>query len=166
MATDTWLAISAGATFLLALAAFWAIWQNYSFRKKDRELNIKLETLDEIRNWANELYYLIFLASTCDESEQWQLVSRFTPVIRDGVTILQAACIFKGLLEEKADAVGSLVEQFHTALVSKPVVKGKPFIRLDTKKGKDFVGTSLNTIYELLEEVTKTRIELFLSRKN
>ena len=49
MDTDTLLAISAGATFLLALAAFWAIWQNYSFRKKDRELDLANQKLDEIR---------------------------------------------------------------------------------------------------------------------
>ena len=50
MTTDNWLAIGAGATFLLALAAFWAIWQNYRFRKEDR----KYKSLDDIRNWAKE----------------------------------------------------------------------------------------------------------------
>jgi hypothetical protein len=48
MTTDNWLAISAGATFLLALAAFWAIWQNYSLRKKER----KERLLNEIIEWA------------------------------------------------------------------------------------------------------------------
>ena len=48
--SDNWLAVSALATLILAIAAFWAIWQNYSFRKEDR----KVSSLKEIRDWANE----------------------------------------------------------------------------------------------------------------
>jgi hypothetical protein len=51
MTTDNWLAISAGATFLLALAAFWAIWQNYSLRKKEH----KERLLNEIIGWVEEI---------------------------------------------------------------------------------------------------------------
>jgi hypothetical protein len=40
--------LSAGATFLLALAAFWAIWQNYQFKKRER----KERLLNEIIDWA------------------------------------------------------------------------------------------------------------------
>ncbi len=46
------------ATLTLAIAAFWAIWQNYSFRRKDR----KACSLDEIRSWAKasiELCYMV-----------------------------------------------------------------------------------------------------------
>ncbi len=48
MTIDTWLAISAGATFLLALVAFWAIWQNHSLQKRER----KDRLLNEIIEWA------------------------------------------------------------------------------------------------------------------
>ncbi len=48
MSTDTWLAISAGATFLLALAAFWAIWQNHNLQKRERRDRL----LNEIIEWA------------------------------------------------------------------------------------------------------------------
>jgi hypothetical protein len=51
MTTDNWLAISAGATFLLALAAFWAIWQNHSLRKRER----KERLLNEIIEWATQI---------------------------------------------------------------------------------------------------------------
>jgi hypothetical protein len=51
MGTDTLLAISAGATFLLALAAFWAIWQNYSLHKRERRERF----LNEIIEWAIDL---------------------------------------------------------------------------------------------------------------
>jgi len=50
METETLLAFSAGATFLLALAAFWAIRQNYSFRRDDK----KTKSLKAILNWARE----------------------------------------------------------------------------------------------------------------
>jgi hypothetical protein len=43
--------LSAGATFLLALAAFWAIWQNYSLNKKERRERL----LNEIIEWAIDI---------------------------------------------------------------------------------------------------------------
>ena len=43
--------LSAGVTFLLALAAFWAIWQNYSIHKK----KMKLDLLNKIVDWALEI---------------------------------------------------------------------------------------------------------------
>jgi hypothetical protein len=52
--------LSAGATFLLAIAAFWAIWQNYSFRKKDRRFRFQIDVLNEVRNWAAEAVKLGF----------------------------------------------------------------------------------------------------------
>lgn len=52
MTTETLLAISAGATFLLALAAFWAIWQNYNFRKEEK----KERLLKEITDWVLEIW--------------------------------------------------------------------------------------------------------------
>ena len=44
------LAISAGATFMLALAAFWAIWQNHKLQKRERREKL----LNEIIEWATE----------------------------------------------------------------------------------------------------------------
>ena len=48
MTTDALLAISAGATFLLAIAAFWAIWQNRSLQILERRERL----LNEIIEWA------------------------------------------------------------------------------------------------------------------
>lgn len=59
METETLLAIGAGATFLLAIAAFWAIWQNYIFRKEDRERDFKRRSLKEINDWAEMVYNLV-----------------------------------------------------------------------------------------------------------
>ena len=165
MEIETLLAISAGATFLLALAAFWAIWQNHSIRKEDRALNMKSQALDEIRDWAKEFYELLYVATTIEEKERQQIASRFNPIIRDSLSILQLASIFEGQLKEKADTLSGFVEAFHTALVSAPTVKGKPLIRLDTEEGRDLVKKLLGSLFDLLEVVVNTRIGLFLPLK-
>ena len=61
--------ISGGATFLLAIAAFWAIWQSYIFRKKDRKRLIKERALIVVRNWVKEAVELMMLNAKY-ESEQ------------------------------------------------------------------------------------------------
>ena len=56
-----WLAFSASATLLLALAAFWAIWTNRQTRREDREKESKARSAEELSKWAEEalrLYYL------------------------------------------------------------------------------------------------------------
>ncbi|MBA7485585.1 hypothetical protein ES707_21133 [subsurface metagenome] len=53
--------ILAFVTVLLAIAAFWAIWQNYSFRKKDRKRLIKERALIVVRNWVKEAVELMML---------------------------------------------------------------------------------------------------------
>lgn len=58
---DNWIGISALTTMFLALAAFWAIWQNYSFRKKDRKRLIKERALTTVRNWVNDAISLMSL---------------------------------------------------------------------------------------------------------
>ncbi len=67
MDISTWLKdwampLSAGATFLLALAAFWAILQNYSFRKKDRERLRKERAATELYKWEEEAQRLFYLS--------------------------------------------------------------------------------------------------------
>ena len=51
MSIETLLAISAGVTFLLAIAAFWAIYQNYQLNKRER----KERLLNEIIEWAEDI---------------------------------------------------------------------------------------------------------------
>lgn len=52
---QNWVALSALATLILALAAFWAIWQNYSLHKRER----KERLLNEIIEWAWDVLKLI-----------------------------------------------------------------------------------------------------------
>ena len=48
---DNWLAVSALATLILAIAAFWAIRQNYNFRRQEK----KERLLNEIIEWAEDI---------------------------------------------------------------------------------------------------------------
>ena len=49
---DNWVGISALTTMFLALAAFWTIRQNYSFRKREQRRRL----LNEIVEWATEIH--------------------------------------------------------------------------------------------------------------
>jgi len=51
---DNWLAVSALATLILAIAAFWTIRQNYNFRRQEK----KERLLNEIIEWAMSIISL------------------------------------------------------------------------------------------------------------
>jgi len=53
---QNWVALSALTTLILALAAFWAIWQNYSLHKRER----KERLLNEIIEWAMDVAVCAF----------------------------------------------------------------------------------------------------------
>lgn len=56
-----WLAFSGLATLILALAAFWTIWENRQIRREDRKREHTARSADELCAWAEEalkLYYL------------------------------------------------------------------------------------------------------------
>lgn len=48
---DNWVGISDLTTMLLVIAAFWAIWQNYMFRKHEQKERI----LNNIIEWAEDI---------------------------------------------------------------------------------------------------------------
>lgn len=47
------------ATGSLAAAAFWVIWQSYTFRKEDKELSIKIQKIERIISWAYQFRQVI-----------------------------------------------------------------------------------------------------------
>ncbi|GAI06514.1 unnamed protein product, partial [marine sediment metagenome] len=55
-----WLAFGAFATLLLALAAFWTVWDNRLARREERKREHTARSADELCSWAEEalrLYY-------------------------------------------------------------------------------------------------------------
>jgi hypothetical protein len=65
MCTNTWLAISAGATFLLAIGAFLAILQTHSIKRREQRHRI----LNEILDWALDIARCAF------EQHRWNIPS-------------------------------------------------------------------------------------------
>lgn len=61
MIYNNWIAFSAAATFLLALAAFWTIWTNRQTRREDREKERKARSAEEVCKWAEEALRLRYL---------------------------------------------------------------------------------------------------------
>jgi DNA-binding transcriptional MerR regulator len=66
------------ATFLLAVAAFWSIWQNYTFRKEEKEIGIKLRNIREIVNWARKARETILNSLTESLTYQKEVQSNLT----------------------------------------------------------------------------------------
>ena len=85
MSTETLLTISAGVTFLLAIAAFWAIWQNYSFRKEDRKRERLTRSAEELCRWAEESLKLFYLPDGYDKQVVYnnlsELSSKSVPMV-------------------------------------------------------------------------------------
>ena len=98
MTTDNWLAISAGATFLLALAAFWAILQNYKFRKEDR----RIQALYRTRSWAEKSIQLLTIAVPLQEKEAMEALKTNIQIIRaESLSALADAEVLGGEVKHK-----------------------------------------------------------------
>lgn len=147
--TDTWLAISAGATFLLALAAFWAIWQNYRFRKQDRELNIKSQALDEICNWAKDILQLMMLSYGPGENEKREARMRFQIASTSGASAIVAAGIFGKEMVNTVKSAGETAYKFSEALWSGDTVKNEALFK-----------ALWNSLYNVLRAAHLCKIEL------
>jgi len=165
MSTDTWLAISAGATFLLALAAFWAIWQNYLIRRKDRELSVKIQALDEINEWANNLLQAVMSLGARDERSKLELQRMIRYALSVETSILKLTQIFSGELEEKVNNANKSVSKIWKILFKIPDVEGEGFFSFQDKKHKALVKKSVNSLNDLLEVICKTKLNIFLKDK-
>jgi hypothetical protein len=85
------------ATFLLAVAAFWAIWQNYKFSRVER----RLQALYRIRIWVEKSIELSTVPSPLEGKEVME-------VLRKNVQIIRAGSL--GALAD-AEAIGGEVKQ-------------------------------------------------------
>ena len=104
MAIEFWLAISAGATFLLALAAFWAIWQNYGFRKKEH----KQRLLNEIIEWAENVLAIITKYPTVHFEQLEDLLIRANVLKAKRYAILEASIFDQDLKTLVSGAIKEL----------------------------------------------------------
>jgi len=159
MTTNNWLAISAGVTLLLALAAFWAIWQNYSLHKKAR----KERLLNEIIEWAIDLgkcsFEHEFQPVTDISAEYFLRVSRVNTLARLNTVrarkeyVTNIAAVFK---QEKA--LQSAVKEVKQKLENTITVIGK---HIENKPVPETISDAETKLYKsievLIEEATKLK---------
>jgi len=158
METETLLAIGAGATFLLAIAAFWVIWQNYSFRKAEKEFTLKTIALDNIHKWLMEVIsksrqYLIAVRGG-DATQKYMAVSDCNDVLVNAGNISVYAGIFGMDFVEKISQVEKCASAYHDAL---GLDKDKPDT-LDIVKAA--MSNNTGALSSALTEVSLKRVDL------
>ena len=98
--------LSAGVTLLLAIAAFWAIWQNYSFRREDRKRERRVRSADELCGWIEEGRKLLYSPYYEHKDE---INSGLKELVRKAVAATAAAILvgdeFVGLTKRAAQAL-------------------------------------------------------------
>ncbi len=66
---NNWVGISALSTMLLAIAAFWAIWQNHNFRRETNTRERKVRAAEELLRWSEESLRLFYLPYNYNKEE-------------------------------------------------------------------------------------------------
>ena len=123
METETVQALGAGTNFLLALAAFWTIWQNYSLRKSEKRERLLNETIDWVLDVAKPKYALSLMSLdyTFSEEDQTNIIqlsqASYTHLlIVRGKYIGKIALIFTQDLSTAVEYVRSNLEE-HSKLI-------------------------------------------------
>ena len=100
--------LSAGATFLLAIAAFGAIWQNYSFRKKDRQRERSARAVDELCRWTDDALRLLFLQYNSNKEEIYKgLIEKMNLAVASTAAAIILGEEFEGLIRRAVKALVS-----------------------------------------------------------
>ena len=147
MTTDNWIAIGVGAaTFSLAIAAF----LNIVIESRSRTRNLKLRQLDEIRNWTMEAYQLLLWLARFAKARQDEAKQRLAILISRSTTILDIAPVFGNDMERVVnDGINLIIDN----------TKSSPVLTVEE-------GTNISdSLFDILEEVTKCRSELFVTMK-
>jgi len=123
MTLTLWI-ITAGsvATLLLAIAAFWVIYQNYRFRKQDRRRECVERAAGELYTWAKEGLRRVYL--TGSENRDERVKDGLSGLIMQNVAVMTAATIvgaeFVGLTRRTQIALSD----FYSAILAK-IEKGE-----------------------------------------
>lgn len=94
---NNWLAFSALATLLLALAAFWTIWENRQTRREDREKERKARSAEELCQWAEEALRLYLLPYNYHKGEKTEGLSRL--IVKNMLMVIASEIIGNEFIE-------------------------------------------------------------------
>ena len=108
------------STFLLAVAAFWTIWQNYCFKKEEKDFRLKTAALDNIHQWLMDILQTtsFYLSAVREENEKSKFIasSQCLSVSTRGADMLVAAGIFGLGFVDKIEQVNNACDEYHQAL--------------------------------------------------
>lgn len=149
--------ISGCATFLLAVAAFWAIWQNHRFKKEDKELNIKSKVLNDINDWIKEAYQVVVFSGSSNNRDRMIMRQKMTNIVRDCYPMSRISPIIGKEFEEKVNVVVECILKIfeHT--------KVKGVLSTENKEHRRLVKDSAQAILTLMELIAKAKADLFIS---
>lgn len=94
---NDWLAFSALATLLLALVAFWTIWDNRQTRREERKREHTARAADELCAWAEEALRLYYLPYNYHKDEIKDGLSNL--IIKNMVMVIAATIIGDEFIE-------------------------------------------------------------------
>ena len=110
--------LGAGATFLLALAAFWAIWQNYRINIKDKKYKRIIQRTETIQKWIFEIYHIASSSSPPGDDQEirirkWQIqkVSFFANKVKNEAKKLDREYELEEKLESIIDVLSKEIEE-------------------------------------------------------
>ena len=154
--------ILAIATFLLACAAFYNIWQNYRHRSEDKELNFKSKSLDEIYEWANSLYHAVVSSSSPDFNHKMEIEWRLRNALSGRLSIPKLARLFGKKKETKVNEAIKCIDKFQTTIYHTTPEEGKGFLDVHNEEHRVLVNSAITSLYELIEIVYEEKMNLFI----
>ena len=135
------LPLSAGATLLLAGTAFWAIWQNYRFRREDRKREHCARSTDELCRWTDEALRLFYLPYNNKNKDI--IYQGLQDLLRAGVAMTAAAIIVGPEFEELTKRALSALAKYYFAIKAKRTENKQVDKPLITEFATSFSGLEL-----------------------
>lgn len=146
---DKWLAFSSLATLLLALAAFWAIWENRRMRKEDREEKRSASSADELCRWAEEALRLYYLPYNYNKDE---IKNGLSVLVIKNMLVITLATIIGNEFTEPTKRVSKALAEYYG------LIKDKYYNKKVTGDNEDILKEFEDAFYTLLSYLYVLRI--------
>jgi hypothetical protein len=166
MNTDTWLAISAGATFLLALIATASIVVTLIIRAKDiaekKDFEIKAEALDDIKTWVCEISEFIVFLSTAYGSEAREAATRVLRLTDEyGILMILTNMFGNKKLKDLFNDLSKELSKLNKIMTSEPPQSNKKLTEGKENKSRKIMHKMADIGTNLLIEIAKEKVKLY-----
>jgi hypothetical protein len=173
MTVDNWinLGVAIGtivlaiATIILAIAAYHSIKENRRIRDEDREIDFKSKSLDEIYEWANNLYHAVVNSSSPNFRHKMEIELRLRNTLSNVLSIQKLTHIYGEKMESQFDKVTECYKKFESAIYDENHEIRGGFLDPNNKEHKAVVSRTISSLYDLMELISETKIKLLLREK-